>query len=999
MKTFLKFIATVLIIALQATAPVNGQLAKYKMTTDIPKSITTPDIVETSLGTLKFFDGFPDPETVTKVYDNLDFQRGMEAFLINIPAASAYACRTGLRTFGPDNQTVLITESLMDSRNIFLTGNTETVYSITWLNTQDGPLVIELPGGVLGMMNDFCFRFVSDVGLPGPDKGKGGKYLLLPPDYSGEIPDGYFVIRSSTYGNLFFYRIFEVNGDITKGIEETKRIYRAYPLKLAANPPAMNFIDISGKYINTVHSNDFNFFEEVNHVIQEEPLNTFNPENRGSLAAIGIRKGQPFVPDERMKRILTDAVAVANATARSILFNTRDNKAYYYPNSSWKTFFIGENIEFSPEGVLSLDSRTYYFYVGSGNSPACFQKSVGHLSQYAFTEHDNHGQYLDGSKTYKLHLPPNVPVNNFWSLLVYDSQTRSMLQTDQQFPSLSSLRKDLVINDDSSIDIWFGPKPPDGKEFNWIMTVPGKGWFLCLRLYGPMEPWFDKSWRPGEVQLMKESPIASVKENASKYKMTTDIPKSITTPDIVETSLGTFRFFDGFPDAATTDKAYNNLDFQRGVQVFLNTIQAADLYATREGYRSFGPDNQTILIGESFLDSRSLYLVANSETIYLTMWLDTRQGPMVIEVPPDVLGLIDDFWSRYVTDVGRAGRDKGAGGKYLILPPDYTGDVPEGYFDAKSTTYGNFVFIRGFVKNGDVQGTADLMKKNFKIYPLASAANPLAINFVNVSGKYFNCIPSNDMSFYSQVNQVVQEEPLEAVEPEIRGLLAAIGIQKGKPFKPDARMNGILDDAVKVGNATARVLFFNSRDLEAYPFDKSQWRKGFIGNDHNFSPGGVLNPDARTYFFYNATGITPAMSKKMIGLGSQYAINTNDNKGHYLDGSKYYKLHLPPNIPVKDFWSIIVYDPQTRSMLQTDQQFPSVSSQTQGVYINPDSSIDIYFGPESPAVGKKVNWIQTVPGKGWLTMLRLYGPLEPWFDKSWRPDDIEEINPGIMLNR
>lgn len=998
MNTFLKPAATVLIMAFTALAQVNAQVASYKMTTDIPASVTTPDIVETSLGTLRFFDGFPDPESVKKVYDNLDFHRGMEAFLNNIPAASAYSLRTGLRTFGPDNQTLLITESLMDSRGLFLTGNTETIYSVTWLNTHEGPLVIELPAGILGMINDFWFRFVSDVGLPGPDQGKGGKYLLLPPDYSGEIPDGYFVIRSSTYGNFFFYRIFAVNGDMKKGIDDTKRIYRAYPLKQAGNPPATNFIDISGKYINTIHSNDFHFYEELNHVIQEEPLSAVDPENRGLLAAIGIQKGLPFAPDERMKVILTDAVAVANATARSILFDSRDKAAYFYPNSSWKTCFVGQNTAFSPDGVLNMDARSYYYYVGSGNSPACFEKSVGHLSQYAFTEHDKDGKFLDGSKTYKLRLPPNVPVNNFWSLLVYDPQTRSMLQTDQRLPSLSSLREELVINQDSSIDIWFGPKPPDRKEVNWIMTVPGKGWFPCLRLYGPLEPWFDKSWRPGEVELINDIPPAAVNPN-HKYKMTTDIPRSITTPDVVETSLGTFRFFDGFPDAATSKKAYDNLDFQRGKQVFLNTIQIAGLYATREGYRSIGPDNQTILISESFLDSRSLYFIANSETIYLTFWLDIKQGPMVIEVPSDVLGLVNDFSSRYVTDVGRAGRDKGAGGKYLILPPSYTGEVPEGYFPAKSNTYGNFVFIRGFVRNGDIQGTVERMKKNFHVYPLASASNPPAINFVNISGKYFNCIPANDMTFYYQVNGVVQEEPLEAVDPEIRGLLASIGIQKGKPFNPDDRMKGILDDAVKVGNATARALFLDSRDPDAYLYTSSQWKIGYIGNDHTFSPGGILDQDARTYFSYNATGISPAMSMKMIGLGSQYSFTARDSKGNYFDGSKYYRLHLPPNPPAKDFWSIIVYDLQTRSMLQTDQQYPSVNSQNKGVIINPDSSIDIYFGPETPPIGKKVNWIQTIPGKSWLTFLRLYGPLEPWFDKTWRAGEVEEVNPNAMLNR
>jgi hypothetical protein len=175
--------------------------SKPKMTTDIPASITTPDRVETRLGTLKFFDGFPDDATVQTVYDNLDFQRGVQAFLTALPAAALYALRTGYRTFGPDNQTMLITESLLDSRSVFSMANAEVIYNLAWFDTKDGPLVIEVPPNVLGYINDFWGLYVGDVGRAGHDHGEGGNYLLLPPGYTGAVPDGYFVLRSRTYGN------------------------------------------------------------------------------------------------------------------------------------------------------------------------------------------------------------------------------------------------------------------------------------------------------------------------------------------------------------------------------------------------------------------------------------------------------------------------------------------------------------------------------------------------------------------------------------------------------------------------------------------------------------------------------------------------------------------------------------------------------------------------------------------------------------------------------
>ena len=484
--------------------------------------------------------------------------------------------------------------------------------------------------------------------------------------------------------------------------------------------------------------------------------------------------------------------------------------------------------------------------------------------------------------------------------------------------------------------------------------------------------------------------VSTVDAQQLKYKMTTDIPASITTPDKVETSIGTLRFFDGFPDKETVQKVYDNLDFLRGVQSFLTAFSAASLYQTRAGYRTFGPDNRTVLIAESFTDSCTLYLVPNTETIYLTAWVDTKGGPLVIESPSDVLGLIDDFWCRYVTDMGRAGRDKGKGGKFLLLPPDYKGDVPEGYFIAQSPTYGNFVFLRGFVKNDDPAPTIMNMKNNFRIYPLAQAANPPQMKFVNMSGQYFNCIPANDFSFFSDLNQVIQEEPLEAVDPEVRGLLASIGIVKGKPYAPDARMKRILIDAAAVGNATARTITFSTRDSNAFLYPGKSWKMGFIGADYKFSPGDILNLDARTYFFYLATGVTPAMMVKMVGIGSQYALTEHDASGHYLNGSGSYSMHLPPNIPAKDFWSVIVYDPQTRSLLQTDQRYPSTGSQKKGIIYNNDKSVDIYFGPVAPA-GKEANWIQTIPGRAFWVSLRLYGPLEPWFDKTWQPGEVELV--------
>jgi hypothetical protein len=321
--------------------------------------------------------------------------------------------------------------------------------------------------------------------------------------------------------------------------------------------------------------------------------------------------------------------------------------------------------------------------------------------------------------------------------------------------------------------------------------------------------------------------------------------------------------------------------------------------------------------------------------------------------------------------------------------PDYEGDIPEGYFVFQSRTYNNFLIWRGFLVNGDPQPGIQNIKKHTRVYPLSMADNPPEQKWVNMSGKAFNTVHASDFSFYEELNQVVQEEPANSQNPELLGLFAAIGIKKGQPFAPDDRMKKILTDAAAVGNATARALVFRGRDRSSYQYDDRNWRTGFVGGSHEFLADGASLLDARAFFYYYATMVTPAMTLKIPGVGSQYSDAMVDAGGKPLDGSRNYKLHLPPNVPAEDFWSVVVYDNQTRSLLQTDQQYPSVSSQ-RGVQANPDGSYDIYFGPKTPQ-DKESNWIQTVPGKGFSVILRFYGPLQSWFDQSWRPDDIEPI--------
>ena len=502
----------------------------------------------------------------------------------------------------------------------------------------------------------------------------------------------------------------------------------------------------------------------------------------------------------------------------------------------------------------------------------------------------------------------------------------------------------------------------------------------------------------------------------SKYK--TDIPTKILTPDNVTTDkLGKLTFYDGMPTDETLQKVYDNLDFMRGVEVFLNFIPATSIEGMCEGLIDLGcDDSNKVIVFDQLMDAKSLFLTGNSSTVYASAVLDLdKDGPTVVEIPAGAgPGTVDDAFFRFVVDMGAPGPDRKKGGTYILLPPDYKGNLkptPNTFKDnssvivsvggkkkdvwiAQSRTNRNWLILRGFLEDGKPDAASKMWREGLKIYPLDKASNPPKMEFINASGKEFNTIHANNFEFYQELWKVFQREPIDFIDPELRGLAAAIGIVKGEKFAPDKRMKAILEDAVKVGNATARAISLSPRDTNAYLYKGKQWYTGFVGKDYRWLNGDGRkgrNLDARILFFYAATVNTPAMALEIPGVGSNYAFATKDKNGNILYGEKNYKLHILPDVPAKDFWSLVVYDPQTRSELQTDQKFPNKNSSRGELVYNDDGSVDLFFGPKAPK-GKESNWIQTVPDKAWFVLFRVYGPLQPWFDKSWQLNDFELIN-------
>jgi hypothetical protein len=387
------------------------------------------------------------------------------------------------------------------------------------------------------------------------------------------------------------------------------------------------------------------------------------------------------------------------------------------------------------------------------------------------------------------------------------------------------------------------------------------------------------------------------------------------------------------------------------------------------------------------MDAATLLLTGNTETVYGMNFLDLRgDGPTVVDVPAGMLGGFSDMWQGNVADIGKTGLDRGNGGKVLILPPDHNGAAPEGYLVARSPTFGVWLGLRGMLVDGKSDQAVALFKQ-IRIYPLARADDPPPMTFLNGSGQGIDTIFPDTAQFFADLAQLVQEEPAEIVSSLERFSLAAIGVEQGKPFVPDATLRATLAEAARTGSAIARANTFASRDPDRLVYPDRRWEWAFIGGSATWDAQGYVNVDRRAAFAYAAIGMSPAMVNKVVGAGSQYIWSMRDRDGAFLDGGQNYRLHLPPHIPVEAFWSVVVYDAASRSMLRNSQPFPSVSQYTDPA-VNADGSVDVWFGPEAPA-GHERNWIETAPGKGWFTIVRFYSPTQAFFDQTWKPDDIE----------
>ncbi|HFD39055.1 MAG TPA: DUF1254 domain-containing protein [Anaerolineae bacterium] len=443
--------------------------------------------------------GYPALEAVSKIYDELDYQRAVQSYLWAMPAVACYSFIQGLkRDYQADMYTVNIWQKSATPVTRVLTGNSQSIYAVGYFDlAETGPMVLEFPPNVLGMIDDLWYAPVSDVGIAGPDKGKGGKYLILPPGYQGETPDGYFTFTSTTNLNIWLVRGFK-GQDGSSPVASLKKM-QFYPLDRAEDRPQMTYKLVSDIPADLTFPTDERFFEAMGAIFSQEAVRDRDMAYLGMLQSLGIEHGKPFAPDDRLQAIFKKAAATGEAMARTLSFSSRNPNKNPYPDRQWEWIFLTDRPDFYAANYLDIEARVSYTFQACFTANAMVVQLVGAGSQYLAAFKDSRGEWLDGAKLYKLTLPPDVPVENFWSLMVYSSETRSMVVTDTHKAGVDSYGR-VRANEDGSINLYVGPEPPPGMESNWVKTNADEGFFVYLRFFGPKQAFFDKTWVPGDLE-------------------------------------------------------------------------------------------------------------------------------------------------------------------------------------------------------------------------------------------------------------------------------------------------------------------------------------------------------------------------------------------------------------------------------------------------------------------------------------------------------------------
>jgi len=890
-----------------------------------------------------------------------------EAFIYGFPIVAGYKTlhkqavdRDGTDFKAPFNALGHSSRVATPQDQQFITPNSDTPYSYIWMDMRAEPVVITMPKIDKGRY--YCAQLIDlythNFGYLGTRNHSNGcgDFLIAGPDWKGERPKGITaIIRSETQIAYALIRTQLFNPADLENVRAIQARYQVRPLSLYLGTETPQAPSITWPKPEAGMTKTSALFPYLNFLLQFCPTHPSEEEKFARFATLGIGAGLPFDPaklpadtakavdegiadawndEEEMRRRLN-----TGEISKIDLFGDRE-----FVEGNYLRRFLAANL-----GIYG-NSKEEAVYPNYGN--------------------DSEGQPLDSSSNrYTLRFEKGAlpPAHAFWSLTMYDGSTRTLVENRlNRYLINSPMAESFQQGQDGSVTIYLQKDSPGAAlESNWLPAPVGP-FYAVLRIYLPKAEVLDGRWQQPPMHRV-DSPVL----------------------ETVDTRIGRLEFEHGYPSQATVKTLFDQMDFQRATQAYLWSLPLMGFARWQQQHEQvFGAKDTDLVIYNSYRDKLGL-LTANATTPYILGFPNLgRTGPLVIEIPPGpTAGGISSLWQLGIDggEFGEAGPDRAMGDTKLVLGPGQEDPRAEGYRVVRSPTASVFIGFR--VLSPDPQVAKALLDK-FRIYPYSQRTVPPATQFVSPSGKPWSGTQPRGMAYWQLLAATINQEPVRERDRFFMAMLKPLGIEKGKPFKPDARQTELLIEAALVGEAMARANAYQKRFANAAIWPDRRWEIS-LGFEPGAEPEFSAPLDEYASWFYEAVTAAPAMATKVPGVGQTYLEATKDRDGNWLDGGKTYRLRVDAHVPAKQFWSVTAYDNESRCFIDNQEEIADRSSRLDLIR-NADGSTDIFFGPTAPT-GMEKNWVPTLPGKGWFTYFRLYAPTEPYFDRSWKLADIERV--------
>jgi hypothetical protein len=842
----------------------------------------------------------------------------------------------------------------------FITPNSDTPYSYIWMDLRAEPVVITMPRIDNGRY--YCAQLIDlythNFGYLGTRNhgNDGGDFLIAGPDWKGEKPKGIMaVIPSETQIAYALIRTQLFNPADLENVQAIQARYQVRPLSTYLGTQTPQTPSIAWPKPQAGITKTSALFPYLNFLLQFCPTHPSEREKLARFATLGIGAGMTFDPanlSADTAKAVEEGIADAWTDEEEMRRRLNAGEISKIDLFGDRTFMDGDYLRRFLAANLGIygNSKEEAVYPNYGN--------------------DSEGQALDASSNrYTLGFEKGAlpPADAFWSLTMYDGNTRTLVENRlNRYLINSPMAESFKLGPDGSVTIYLQKDSPGAAlESNWL-PAPAGPFYAVLRIYLPKTEVLDGRWQQPAMHRM-DSPVL----------------------ETIDTRLGRLEFKRGYPSLATVKTLFDQMDFQRATQAYLWSLPLMGFARWQQQHEQvFGAMDTDLVLYNSYRDKLGL-LTANATTPYILSFPNLgRTGPLVVDIPAGpTAGGISSLWQLGVDggEFGEAGPDKAMGDKILVLGPEHEDPMAAGYRVVRAPTVSVFIGFR--VLSPDPQVGKALLDK-FRIYPYGQRMAPPITRLVAPGGRPWSGTQPRGMAYWELLAATINQEPVRERDRLMMAMLKPLGIEKGKPFKPDARQTQLLSEAALVGEAMARANAYQKRFANAAIWPDRRWEIA-LGFEPGEEPEFSAPLDEYASWFYEAVTAAKAMATKVPGVGQTYLEATKDRDGNWLDGGKTYRLRVDAHVPAKQFWSVTAYDNETRCFIDNQEEIADRSSRMDLIK-NADGSTDITFGPTAPK-GMERNWIPTIPGKGWFTYFRLYAPTESYFDRSWKLADIERV--------